>query len=92
MKIAISVPDDVFRGVERAAKRLGISRSELFTRAAVEMLAEEHARDVTASYDRAFGPVSSDVKAAPEEESEAERGDVAFRREAARRALRKVDW
>ena len=38
MKTAISIPDDVFREAERAAKRLGMSRSELFSRAAVEFL------------------------------------------------------
>jgi len=32
MKTAVSVPNDVFRAAERAAKRLGISRSELYAR------------------------------------------------------------
>ncbi|HET9886858.1 MAG TPA: ChpI protein, partial [bacterium] len=29
MKTAISIPDDLFRAAEAAAKRLGLSRSEL---------------------------------------------------------------
>ena len=33
MKIAISIPDDVFRAAEAAAQRNGMSRSELFTEA-----------------------------------------------------------
>jgi hypothetical protein len=81
MKIAISIPDDIFRRVDRAAKRLGVSRSELLTRAAVAFLEEQRGVEVTASYDRAFG--SED--AAPDEMA-------AFRREATRRALLKVEW
>ncbi|MCH8870466.1 MAG: CopG family transcriptional regulator [Chloroflexi bacterium] len=33
MKTAISIPDSVFHAAESLAKRLGISRSELFRRA-----------------------------------------------------------
>ena len=33
MKTAISLPDDLFQAVERLAKRLGVSRSELYRRA-----------------------------------------------------------
>lgn len=33
MKTAISIPDSVFQAAESLAKRLGISRSELFRRA-----------------------------------------------------------
>ncbi len=36
MKTAISIPDEVFRQAEQAAKRLGVSRSEFFTRAVRE--------------------------------------------------------
>ncbi len=38
MKTAISVPDDTFRRVDVAAKRLGVSRSEFFARAAERLL------------------------------------------------------
>jgi metal-responsive CopG/Arc/MetJ family transcriptional regulator len=34
MKTAISVPDETFKRVEQAAKRLGVSRSEFYARAA----------------------------------------------------------
>ena len=50
MKTAISVPDPLFRQAEREAKRLGVSRSELFTRALRDYLGA-----ITASYDAAFG-------------------------------------
>jgi metal-responsive CopG/Arc/MetJ family transcriptional regulator len=38
MKTAISVPDDTFQRVEQAAKRLGVSRSEFYARAAQNWL------------------------------------------------------
>ena len=39
MKTAISLPDATFRRVDDAAKRLGVSRSEFFARAAERWLA-----------------------------------------------------
>lgn len=41
MKTAISIPDPVFQAAESLAKRLGISRSQLFSRA-VEAYVETH--------------------------------------------------
>jgi len=38
MKAAISVFDDLLRAAERAAKRLGLSRSELYQRAVAAFL------------------------------------------------------
>jgi metal-responsive CopG/Arc/MetJ family transcriptional regulator len=38
MDIAISVPDEIFHRVERAAKRLGVSCSEFYARAAQKRL------------------------------------------------------
>lgn len=38
MKTAISLPDDTFRRVDEAARRLGVSRSEFFARAAERWL------------------------------------------------------
>lgn len=38
MKTAISLPDEIFERVEAAAKRLGVSRSEFFARAAERWL------------------------------------------------------
>ena len=39
MKTTISLPDDTFERVDRAAKQLGFSRSEFFARAAERWLA-----------------------------------------------------
>ena len=38
MKTAISIPDDLFQAAERVAKRLGLSRSELYQRAVAAFL------------------------------------------------------
>lgn len=54
MKTAVSLPDDVFRAAEREAKRLGISRSELYVRALRRMLDERRADEIKQSYDDAF--------------------------------------
>lgn len=79
MKTAISVPDDVFEQAEKAAKRLGLSRSELFTRAVRAFLATRAEQNITKSYDAAFGDAGeSDVDD--------------LRREATRRALLDVEW
>jgi metal-responsive CopG/Arc/MetJ family transcriptional regulator len=47
MKTAISVPDDTFERVERAAKRLGVSRSEFYARAAQSWLDALEDEDTT---------------------------------------------
>jgi hypothetical protein len=78
MKTAISLPDEVFRAVEAEAKRLKLSRSELFVRAAVRFLADLNDERVKASYDEAF----------PTETRE----QATFRRRAARAALLGVEW
>jgi metal-responsive CopG/Arc/MetJ family transcriptional regulator len=82
MKIAVSMPDDVFRRLEREARRCRISRSELLTRAAREFLDEQRGRDVTESYDRAFA----------DHATEAEDDTDRLRRRATRRALLAVEW
>ena len=38
MKTAISIPDPIFKEAEKAAKRLGLSRSELYARAVAEFI------------------------------------------------------
>ncbi len=47
MKTAISLPDATFARVEAAAGRLGISRSEVFVRAAEHYLDELDADSIT---------------------------------------------
>jgi predicted transcriptional regulator len=54
MKTAISVPDEVFDRAEVAAKRLNVSRSELYSRALAEYLARHTPDEVTAALDSAI--------------------------------------
>ena len=77
MKTAISIPDEVFRQAERSAKRLGVSRSESFTRAMREYLGACRDSTVTALYDEAFAENDGELSA--------------FRRETAREALLHVE-
>lgn len=55
MKTAISLSDDTFRRVDRAAKRLGVSRSEFFARAAESWLTVLEEEDTTEAINRALG-------------------------------------
>jgi hypothetical protein len=54
MKTAISVPDATFARVEAAAARLGVSRSEFFSRAADRWLDALEGADTTAAIDAAL--------------------------------------
>lgn len=53
MKTAISVPDDTYQRASRRAQDLGISRSELFARAAARYLDELDRQSVTGQVDLA---------------------------------------
>ena len=47
MKTAISLPDQLFRSGDALAKRLGVSRSELYARALAEYLAKNRSDRIT---------------------------------------------
>jgi metal-responsive CopG/Arc/MetJ family transcriptional regulator len=47
MKTAISLPDDLFRAGDALAKRMKVSRSELYSRALAEYLAKHRADQLT---------------------------------------------
>ena len=47
MKTAISLPDDLYRRAEITARRLRLSRSELYARALAEYLKQQDGRSVT---------------------------------------------
>jgi metal-responsive CopG/Arc/MetJ family transcriptional regulator len=52
MKMAISLPDDVFRAAERQARRAKKSRSQLYAEALSEYLARHAPEEVTAAMNR----------------------------------------
>ena len=47
MKTAVSLPDDLFRQAEAAARRLRVSRSELYAKAIAEFLKQEDGSAIT---------------------------------------------
>ncbi|OGA52121.1 MAG: hypothetical protein A3F74_07605 [Betaproteobacteria bacterium RIFCSPLOWO2_12_FULL_62_58] len=56
MKTAISIPDRVFQSAEQLAARLGVSRSELYSKA-LAALVEKHRDDlVTSRLNEIYGP------------------------------------
>ena len=78
MKIAVSVPNEVFERAEQLAKRLKVSRSELYSRALREYLARHVPDEVTAALNLLC--------------EELDTGADEFVREAGRRALESSDW
>ena len=54
MKIAISLPDQLFESADELAERMGLSRSELYARAVAEYLAKHRDEDVTARLNDVF--------------------------------------
>ena len=78
MKTAVSVPNEVFERAERLAKRLEVSRSELYSRALREYLARHAPDEVTA----ALNGLCEELDTRAEE----------FTREAGRRVLESSDW
>lgn len=59
MKTAVSLPDRVFEAAERVAKRLGISRSELYARAVASFVEEHRGDKVTEVLDRVYSTADS---------------------------------
>jgi metal-responsive CopG/Arc/MetJ family transcriptional regulator len=78
MKTAISIPDDVFTGAERLARRTKKSRSQLFSDAVREYLARHGADEVTEAMNR----VCAELGCAADE----------FTSRAGRRVLEKSEW
>jgi len=78
MKVAVSIPDEVFAEAEDLAKKLKASRSEIYSRALGEFLGRHAPERVTQSLNAAIDALG-------------EKPD-AFTRRAARRVLRQIDW
>lgn len=47
MKVALSIPDDLFKAAETLSKRLGVSRSRLYASALADFLAKHRGGKVT---------------------------------------------
>lgn len=60
MKTAISVPDETFERVERAARKHGMNRSQFYATAADRYADELESADLTADIDAAVDVVNAD--------------------------------
>ncbi len=78
MKTAISIPDDVYSGAERLARKLRKSRSQLYAEAVAEYLARHDPDAITEAMDRVCEEVGA-------------QGDPAVSA-AARRILEHTEW
>lgn len=61
MKTAISIPDDVFEAAEAAARRSGMSRSQLYVEAVKLFLRNHGDRDVTERLNEVYRDTGSGV-------------------------------
>jgi antitoxin MazE6 len=61
MKVAISVPDPLFRQAESVARRLGVPRSQLYARALEVFLRQQQRPDVTDRLDAVYGAIEEDA-------------------------------
>ena len=78
MKTAVSIPDDVFEGAERLARRTKKSRSRLFSDALKEYVARHAPEEVTDAMNRVCAELGD-----PTDE---------FVSSAARRVLERSEW
>ena len=78
MKIAVSIPDDVFEAAERLARRIKRSRSRVFSDALREYIARNSPDEVTEAMDKVCAELG---------ESEHQ-----FLSVAARRTLTRSEW
>ena len=61
MKTAISLPNEVFEAADALARRLGVSRSELYATAVNEFLSKHRSRHVTARLDEVYSEEDSSM-------------------------------
>jgi len=59
MKLTVSIPDEVFESAESLGKRLGVSRSRLYTTALAEFVAKNKGRKITERLNTVYGTEES---------------------------------
>jgi predicted transcriptional regulator len=55
MKTAVSIPDELFESADGLARRLGMTRSELYAKALREYLREHRGEGITEILDEVYG-------------------------------------
>ena len=78
MKVAVSIPEDVFKRAERLAKQLKRSRSKLYAQALAEYLARHAPDEITEGWNRALAAAGNEIDP--------------FVEQAARRTLEQSEW
>jgi len=78
MKVAVSIPDDLFEEADRLAQRTGASRSALYARALSNYVQTHLPDETTAALDAVIAEIGQE--------------DDSFVRAAARRTLDRADW
>ena len=63
MKRAISIPEPIFRSAEVLARRLKMSRSQLYTRAVAEFVARHRRSQLTKKLDEVYSDVDDSLDA-----------------------------
>jgi predicted transcriptional regulator len=78
MKTAVSIPDEIFKEVERLARRTKRSRSEVYSRALAEYVARHAPDRVTEAMDQALAALEAPADS--------------FASVAGRRPLARTEW
>ena len=63
MKTAISIPDPIFKEADDLARRLGVSRSELYTKAVLAFVEERRGEQIIEALNAVYGRESSELDA-----------------------------
>jgi metal-responsive CopG/Arc/MetJ family transcriptional regulator len=61
MKTAISIPDEIYHSADQFAKRLGISRSELYSKAVLNYINANKNEVVTKALDQIYAKEKSEI-------------------------------
>ncbi len=86
MKVAVSIPDDIFRDAEALTRQLGTSRSDVYARALAAFVGDHVPDKVTQAMNDAVDVIG---------EAAGERGGEPtgeFARQAARRVFDRIEW
>ena len=59
MKVALSIPDELFASAETLGKRLGVSRSRLYATALADFVAKHRGRKITERLDAVYSSEES---------------------------------
>jgi predicted transcriptional regulator len=78
MKVAVSIPDDIFAEADRVAEATGKTRSALYSKALAEFLAKRQSDAITAAYNAVHDNGGDDC--------------LDFVLEASRRTLARSEW